>query len=453
VGDITYLPTGPDGYGYSAYDPNDLPEMPVYQWVEISADSGGPGTMIPFVNDDQAFQFALPFPFQFYGVDYDTFSIGANGWLAMGIVTEDDYSNSGIPNTDGPAAMIGTYWEDLSPQRPNSGKVWQWYDTSNHCFIVEYNHIEQYAPVGNFETFETILYDPVYYPTITNDGRIKMQYKEMSTASQTEGTVGIENQTETIGIQYFFDGTTDVHAMPVTGGMCILYTTETVIPPLDVTLTPQNPPIIIPPEGGSFQYLAQVADTGSVPVQFDVWIMVTLPNGQPYGPVFQRMGLSLNPGGSLSRNMTQPVPGAAPAGQYFYIMYGGDYNNGAIYSQDSFEFTKSGVDGSGGNNSWLTTGWEGEETMVVLEAYALFQNYPNPFNPTTTIHYALPEASKVRLAVYNTLGQEVALLYEGWESAGYKSVELNATGWSSGVYFYRLEAGNFSEMKKMVIIK
>jgi len=57
------------------------------------------------------------------------------------------------------------------------------------------------------------------------------------------------------------------------------------------------------------------------------------------------------------------------------------------------------------------------------------------------------------LAVYNTLGQEIAVLAEGWKNPGNYTVELDASGWASGVYFFRLEAGSFSEMKKMVLLK
>ena len=85
--------------------------------------------------------------------------------------------------------------------------------------------------------------------------------------------------------------------------------------------------------------------------------------------------------------------------------------------------------------------------------YALLQNYPNPFNPTTTINFDLPKASNVKLAVYNVLGQQVATLVDSRIEAGFKSVRFNASKLSSGVYFYRLEAGSFISNKKMLLLK
>ena len=86
-------------------------------------------------------------------------------------------------------------------------------------------------------------------------------------------------------------------------------------------------------------------------------------------------------------------------------------------------------------------------------AYELSQNYPNPFNPSTQITFALPEAQTVRLSIYNNLGQQIATLADGSYQAGEYRVTFDATGLPSGMYFYRAEAGSFSSVRKMVLMK
>lgn len=85
--------------------------------------------------------------------------------------------------------------------------------------------------------------------------------------------------------------------------------------------------------------------------------------------------------------------------------------------------------------------------------YALAQNYPNPFNPTTTINFALGKASQVKLTVYNVLGQKVVTLLDQRMNAGPHIVSFDASNLTSGVYFYRLEAGDFLSQKRMLLIK
>ncbi len=95
----------------------------------------------------------------------------------------------------------------------------------------------------------------------------------------------------------------------------------------------------------------------------------------------------------------------------------------------------------------------GNESPEMIRTYSLEQNFPNPFNPSTTIQYQLPTSSYVTLKVYNMLGNEVATLVNGVQQSGTKSIQFNATNLPSGVYTYRLQAGDFSTIKKMFLVK
>jgi hypothetical protein len=82
-----------------------------------------------------------------------------------------------------------------------------------------------------------------------------------------------------------------------------------------------------------------------------------------------------------------------------------------------------------------------------------YNNYPNPFNPSTTIKFALPVKTNLSLSVYNTLGEKVAEIFNGEIEAGYHEMMFNASGLSSGIYFYKIESENYSATKKLMLLK
>jgi len=85
--------------------------------------------------------------------------------------------------------------------------------------------------------------------------------------------------------------------------------------------------------------------------------------------------------------------------------------------------------------------------------YSLLPAYPNPFNPITRLAFDLPVASPVHLSVYDILGRQVTTLINGWQNPGLHQVIFNGSQLSSGTYFYRLDAGTFTQTRKMVLLK
>jgi len=98
-------------------------------------------------------------------------------------------------------------------------------------------------------------------------------------------------------------------------------------------------------------------------------------------------------------------------------------------------------------------GVEEKEAPQLPKVFALKQNYPNPFNPTTNIRFDLPKNSDVSLVVYDLMGREVSQLVKGHLDAGYHTINFNAAKLPSGVYIYRLQAGDFVSTKKLMLLK
>jgi photosystem II stability/assembly factor-like uncharacterized protein len=131
-------------------------------------------------------------------------------------------------------------------------------------------------------------------------------------------------------------------------------------------------------------------------------------------------------------------------------------NRNSLWSLRFAQPNKGWAVGAGGailHYDGVITSVHAETHEAYPDRSLLFQNYPNPFNPTTRIEYSLPKTSHVSLKVFDMMGREVATLVEGVQEAGFKTVEFDAEGLASGVYFYRLQSGSFGEAKKLIVIR
>ena len=221
AGDIRTLPTGPDAYGYRIYEHQDNTDV-IFNWIETDPNSGGSGT-VDSLGDDDTQVIPLPFTFRYYGRTYARVSICSNGWIAFGSTDADDYSNTGLPNSDDPNTMVAGVWDDLNPSA--GGTISHYYDQEEHCFVIEYHNVPHWMSSTDLENFEFIIYDPQYDSTATGDGRIKIQY--LTQPSQDDYTVGFENESGTVGLTYYLDGTLDEHAFGITDSTALVITPDT----------------------------------------------------------------------------------------------------------------------------------------------------------------------------------------------------------------------------------
>ena len=128
--------------------------------------------------------------------------------------------------------------------------------------------------------------------------------------------------------------------------------------------------------------------------------------------------------------------------------------NGARTFQTPWTMPLDVWSNSAGPEEYAPQGWTSvKEIPGLAQTYSLDQNFPNPFNPSTKIRFNIPEQGMVSLKVFNLLGEEVANLVNAEMTAGNYEVDFKATGFSSGIYFYTLKAGNFISTKKMILLK
>ncbi len=187
----------------------------------------------------------------------------------------------------------------------------------------------------------------------------------------------------------------------------------------------------------SLVYPADQATVVSTVIPF-VW---DKPTGNPTGYAFNMATDSLFTFQTIDSTLTDTtkvVTGLSGAGTYWWrVKAKNEYGWGSFSPKRAFTLTLTGV----------------EQQSPLPTKFFLAQNYPNPFNPTTTISFSLPSKSFVTLKVFDLIGREVATLVNEKEPAGSYQVHWNAANMPSGVYFYRLQAGSFTQTKKFILLK
>jgi hypothetical protein len=222
--------TGPDQYGYYIYDDTDSSSgnAPIYNWFEIAPPAGGPGQIIPQITnaDGDTVTLPLPFLFKYYNIIYNSIGCCSNGFLELGHSTTYTSANTSIPLVGGPRRLLAGFWDNLNvgSMHMGHGDIYQYYDSANHRWIIEFYQAALYDNYNAWETFQVILRDPQYYPTPTADGEVLYMYQSIQDV--TSNTVGIEDETEQRGLQYLYDNGYDPNAAPLISGRTLLITTK-----------------------------------------------------------------------------------------------------------------------------------------------------------------------------------------------------------------------------------
>jgi len=234
----TTSPTGPDEYGYYAYDSFDsaFAQTPQHQWIEADPLLGGEGD-VWLIMDDGSTTIDLPFTFRFYGNDYDQLTMCSNGWISFLPTDMEDFYNHYIPAALGPYAMVAGYWDDLKGMKTgvdnegngifNDIRLIYWHDAANNRFIVQWNDAYNRYNIDLMEDASLEKFQIILYPQADRDGDIVVQYHTVDNPGTTSNycTVGIENHLQTEGLVYTHANHYPETATPLQPGLAVKFTT------------------------------------------------------------------------------------------------------------------------------------------------------------------------------------------------------------------------------------
>jgi len=395
---------------------------PVFSWIDPVAEGHTEITSWTSGSDDDGYFEVdnLPFTFTFFGKDYDTLYIGSNGVITFGSGYSSTGYSASIPSSSAPNNMIAGCLMDLDDG--TDGKVY--YGTSGGNFVVTWWHYHDYGDDNEYITFQIIL---------KQNGNIKTQYKysesalEMGITSSTilgDALVGIEDSAGTHGIQYRNNGIGgpifDTNGKA--GDLAVEYGQNENALPVELTNF-----TAIPNKDGEVEIKWETAtEVNTAMFEVERSLVTDKPDEEQTWVTIGNVKAS---GTSNSPKEYGIKDELSRSGKYAYRLKIVDMDGNFEYSNIV------------------------EVTANIVLKYELSQNYPNPFNPTTTIKFSIKNSGKVKLAVYNALGQQVALLLNQEMEAGKYKVKFNASNLASGVYFYRIQSGKFTAVKKMLLLK
>ena len=426
---------------------NCLPLQPYYNWEDTTGSTSliiNSQPVVPYTEYNSfyfcgSFRLADVLPagrkFRFFGTCYDTIIIANNGVIGFGGASIGRMNvpfPDAIPSLNAPHPAIFPLWYWVNMTDPEiTGRNLK-YKITDDKFIVTYDRVPLYnATIDNndYVTYQVIL--ETTSGCGSENGKIKVQYNYEKSGSTfinnynnnnlNQMTIGIQNQEGDIALQYRRSESN--HSVTVPGPLFGS--------PLALEFAPVNS--VLPVELESF-----VSSVNENNVSL-IWVVNSQVNN--YGFDIERQIVNehtvWNKIGSVAGNGTVTntkeysfTDKNLSTGKYKYRLKQIDYNGNLSYYE-----------------------LQNEVVVGVPVKFFLSQNYPNPFNPKTTIEFDIVKESNVILKVFDISGREIKTLINELKPAGYYSVFFDGSNFATGIYFYKISADNFSDVKRMMLIK
>lgn len=412
-GEYNYGGGSPSQGGYyfanSTAGASGAPSQPAYDWIDIS----GTGTdIIGSLGDDETIgPLSLGFTFNYFGVDYTEFYINSNGFITFQSTTVYGTSYpTQMPHSGFFNNFIAGYWTDLDPTNLNVSGKHLYYGIDNGDMVVTFeNYPAKNGDPNGWITFQII---------VKSNNNIKIQFNDLGTSFNTNaGAVGIENSNGTQGITYRYD---DKGGLIFSSPLALEFG---IIPSaLPVELTSFT--ISVKDDAVKLNW-----ETATEVNNYGFEIERKVGGTQSSVSQYQKIGFVNGNGNSNSPKNYSFVDNNVLSGKYSYRLK-------QIDNDGKFEYSNAV-----------------EIDLGTPQEYTLKQNYPNPFNPSTVISFSVPVTAPVTLKIYDVLGNEVATLVNEQKPSGVHEIEFNAAELTSGIYFYQLKSGAFTQSKKMLLIK
>ena len=450
---------GPDLFGYRWKDSNE-PNGPAYVWNDIAANPNAVQVTNWTGTLDDGYTNAIPigFDFKFYGTNYSNIYLSTNGFLSFTALTSSYFTNGTIPASDAPNNIIAPFWDDLDGR--TQGTVH--YLSEPDKFTIQYTNWQKYSGTGSL-TFQVVL---------KSNDRIMFYYNNLN-ATLTSATVGLENGAGNDGLQVAYNAGYLANQLAVMLAADPEWLALNIYNGTIYSGNSVNVGLLINTDGldlGDYSMDMKITTNDPVNPLIVVPITMTIDNAVSVELVSFNAELvdgnvvlnwstateTNNSGFQVEKCQKSDVKGQTEFNNLAFVNGKGTTTEKTFYSFTEknekpgtylYRLKQIDFDGTFSYSSEI------EIEVVGPKDFALYQNYPNPFNPSTTIKFALPVKTNLILSVYNTLGERVAEIFKSEMEEGYHEMMFNASGLSSGIYFYKIESENFNSTKKMILMK